>query len=91
MTKNTASEWIFPFGNVVNSRSTYSSSHPSLSAQTTWSHTEAREASLPHSDHVICSQETSTCLDSIGTSGKRYTPTLFQHLKGLHPPYSNII
>ncbi len=59
-------EWIFTFGNMHTLG--VLTSHPTLTlpAQTTWSYTEAHEASLPHpphSDHLVCSKRQALPLD----------------------------
>jgi hypothetical protein len=53
-----------------------------------WQHsklyTEAREASLshpPHSEHLVSSPKKGSLLGLTGTSGKKQTPALFEHLK----------
>jgi hypothetical protein len=56
---------MFKFGNIVIFKHYTPHLTPSLPAQTTWSHTEAHEASLPpppHSDHLVNCQETSFSL-----------------------------
>jgi hypothetical protein len=75
-------ERIFTFGNIANFRSTHSSPHPSLPAQTTWSRTEAQEASLshpPHPYHLVCSKRQALSLASFSLL-----------VKGKCPPYLNI-